>query len=76
MAIVANKSRPGVTTNGVVRYAAAQADAHINTVNTGCGTDITGLFVTSDDRGGTVQGSNTGIQFATFPWTPYAPSPA
>jgi len=55
MAIVANLAKENLPTNPVrfVNYAtnSSPLDPHINTVNTGCGTDIVGTFPTTDDRG-------------------------
>jgi len=65
MAIVANLAMTGspASKDGSVVYATVDIlDPHINTVNTGCGTDITGQFATSDSRGGFETG-DTGIDW-------------
>ena len=55
MAIVANKAKENLPTNPLrfVNYAGNDSvlDPHINTVNTGCGTEVVGAFPTKDDRG-------------------------
>jgi len=64
MAIVANKAKESLPTNPVrfVNYAVNNGvlDPHINTVNTGCGTDVVGAFPTNDDRGN----PNVNIEFS------------
>ena len=66
MAIVANLAIAGAPASANVFYRQADIlDPHLNTVNTGCGTDIVGTFPTSDARGGLINAVDTGIVFPT-----------
>ena len=64
MAIVANKAKEALPVNPVrfVNYAVNEVnlDPHINTINTGNGTDIVGTFPVTDDRGN----PNVNIEFS------------